>query len=39
MNRLAVGLSIEEITVKPRDLVIIPKGTPHGGAKPISGQV
>jgi len=25
--------------VKPGDLVIIPKGTPHGGTKPISGQV
>jgi mannose-6-phosphate isomerase-like protein (cupin superfamily) len=27
------------VTVKPGDLVIIPKGTPHGGTKPISGQV
>ncbi|MGY3038356.1 mannose-6-phosphate isomerase-like protein (cupin superfamily) [Bradyrhizobium sp. USDA 4354] len=26
-------------TVKPGDLVIIPKGTAHGGTKPISGQV
>lgn len=25
--------------MKPDDLVIIPKGTPHGGTKPISGQV
>jgi mannose-6-phosphate isomerase-like protein (cupin superfamily) len=29
----------KEVTVKPGDLVIIPKGTPHGGTKPISGQV
>jgi mannose-6-phosphate isomerase-like protein (cupin superfamily) len=29
----------KEVTVKPGDLIIIPKGTPHGGTKPISGQV
>lgn len=29
----------KEVTVKPGDLVIIPKGTAHGGTKPISGQV
>ena len=34
-----VWLGDKEVTVKPGDLVIIPKGTPHGGTKPISGQV
>lgn len=29
----------KEVTVKPGDLVIIPKGTAHGGTKPISGQI
>src|SRR4051794_18249892 len=29
----------KEVTVKPAALVITPKGTPHGGTKPISGQV
>lgn len=24
----------KEITVKPGDLIVIPKGTPHGGTKP-----
>jgi mannose-6-phosphate isomerase-like protein (cupin superfamily) len=30
-NRL---LGDKEVQVKPGDLVIIPKGTPHGGIKP-----
>lgn len=34
-----IWLGDNEVTVKPGDLVIIPKGTPHGGTKPISGQV
>ncbi len=34
-----IWLGDREVTVKPGDLVIIPKGTPHGGTKPISGQV
>ena len=34
-----IWLGDKEVTVKPGDLVIIPKGTPHGGTKPISGQV
>ena len=32
-----IWLGDKEVTVKPGDLVIIPKGTPHGGTKPISG--
>lgn len=34
-----IWLGDKEVTVKPGDLVIIPKGTRHGGTKPISGQV
>jgi len=34
-----IWLGDKEVQVKPGDLVIIPKGTPHGGTKPISGQV
>ncbi|MCP3476327.1 cupin domain-containing protein [Bradyrhizobium sp. CCGUVB1N3] len=34
-----IWLGDKEVTVKPGDLVIIPKGMPHGGTKPISGQV
>lgn len=34
-----IWLGDKEVTVKPGDLVIIPTGTPHGGTKPISGQV
>ena len=34
-----IWLGDKEVTVKPGDLVIIPKGRPHGGTKPISGQV
>lgn len=34
-----IWLGDKEVSVKPGDLVIIPKGTPHGGTKPISGQV
>lgn len=34
-----IWLGDKEVAVKPGDLVIIPKGTPHGGTKPISGQV
>ena len=34
-----IWLGGKEVTVKPGDLVIIPKGTAHGGTKPISGQV
>lgn len=29
-----VWLGDKEVTVKPGDLVLIPKGTPHGGSKP-----
>jgi mannose-6-phosphate isomerase-like protein (cupin superfamily) len=29
-----VWLGDKEVTVKPGDLVVIPKGTPHGGSKP-----
>jgi mannose-6-phosphate isomerase-like protein (cupin superfamily) len=29
-----IWLGDKEVTVKPGDLVIIPKGTPHGGTKP-----
>ena len=34
-----IWLGDKEVTVKPGDLVIIPKGTPHGGTKPIRGEV
>src|SRR3569623_63670 len=34
-----IWLGDKEVHVKPGDLVIIPKGTPHGGTTPISGQV
>jgi mannose-6-phosphate isomerase-like protein (cupin superfamily) len=29
-----IWLGDKEVTVKPGDLVVIPKGTPHGGTKP-----
>ena len=29
-----IWLGDKEVSVKPGDLVIIPKGTPHGGTKP-----
>ena len=29
-----IWLGDKEVTVKPGDLVIIPKGTPHAGTKP-----
>ncbi|MCC8956723.1 cupin domain-containing protein [Bradyrhizobium sp. Pear77] len=29
-----VWLGDKEVTVKPGDLIVIPKGTPHGGNKP-----
>jgi mannose-6-phosphate isomerase-like protein (cupin superfamily) len=29
-----IWLGDKEVRVKPGDLVIIPKGTPHGGSKP-----
>ncbi|MCP1831339.1 mannose-6-phosphate isomerase-like protein (cupin superfamily) [Bradyrhizobium sp. USDA 4532] len=29
-----VWLDDKEVTVKPGDLIVIPKGTPHGGTKP-----
>ena len=29
-----VWLGDKEVRVKPGDLVVIPKGTPHGGTKP-----
>ncbi|MBR0751543.1 cupin domain-containing protein [Bradyrhizobium jicamae] len=29
-----IWLGDKEVTVKPGDLVVIPKGTPHGGSKP-----
>ena len=29
-----IWLGDKEITVKPGDFVVIPKGTPHGGSKP-----
>ena len=33
-----IWLGDKEVTVKPGDLVVIPKGTPHGGSKP-NGRV
>ena len=32
-----IWLGDKEVRVQPGDLVIIPKGTPHGGTKPDSG--
>jgi mannose-6-phosphate isomerase-like protein (cupin superfamily) len=32
-----IWLGEKEVKVQPGDLVIIPKGTPHGGTKPESG--
>jgi mannose-6-phosphate isomerase-like protein (cupin superfamily) len=32
-----IGLGDKEVRVQPGDLIIIPKGTPHGGTKPDSG--
>ena len=33
-----IWLGDKEVRVKPGDLVVIPKGTPHGGTKPDSGD-
>ena len=33
-----IWLGEQEVKVKPGDLVVIPKGTPHGGTKPDSGS-
>lgn len=33
-----IWLGDKEIRVKPGDLVVIPKGTPHGGTKPDAGS-
>ena len=30
-----IWLGDKEVQVKPGDLIIIPKGTPHGGTKPV----
>ena len=32
-----VWLGDKEVRVKPGDLIVIPKGTPHAGTKPDSG--
>ena len=32
-----IWLGDKEVRVQPGDLVVIPKGTPHGGTKPDSG--
>jgi mannose-6-phosphate isomerase-like protein (cupin superfamily) len=34
-----IWLGDKEVTVKPGDLVVIPKGTPHGGTKPVGRTV
>ena len=34
-----IWLGDKEVTVKPGDLVIIPKGTPHGGTKPVGRTI
>ena len=34
-----VWLGDKEVRVKPGDLVVIPKGTAHGGTKPDSGNI
>ena len=34
-----IWLGDKEVQVKPGDLVIIPKGTPHGGTKPDSRTI
>ena len=33
-----IWLGDKEVKVKPGDLIVIPKGTPHGGTKPDSGS-
>ena len=33
-----IWLGDKEVKVKPGDLVVIPKGTPHGGTKPDAGS-
>ena len=33
-----IWLGDKEVSVKPGDLVVIPKGTVHGGTKPDSGS-
>ena len=33
-----IWLGEKEVKVKPGDLVVIPKGTPHGGTKPDAGS-
>ena len=34
-----VTLGDKEVRVKPGDLVVIPKGTPHGGTKPVGRTI
>ena len=34
-----IWLGDKEVTVKPGDLVIIPKGTPHAGTKPVGRTI
>ena len=34
-----IWLGDKEVTVKPGDLVVIPKGTPHGGTKPVGRTI
>ncbi len=34
----AIWLGDKEVNVKPGDLVVIPKGTPHGATKPDAGS-
>ena len=34
-----IWLGDKEVSVKPGDLVIIPKGTPHGGTKPVGRTI
>ena len=34
-----ISLGDKEVTVKPGDLVVIPKGTPHAGTKPVGRTI
>ena len=34
-----IWLGDKEVTVKPGDLVVIPKGTPHAGTKPVGRTI
>ena len=34
-----IWLGDKEVKVKPGDLVVIPKGTPHGGTKPVGRTI